>query len=131
MALARRLFVGLAGLLAVGVAVQVFLAGLAIFADPGWWGMHRTFVHAIEAVVLLLLALSFPSRLPASLRWFGAAPLALIAVQYATIELGVPVVAALHPVNAFLIFGLAVELAGRARALGAGEPAPPPAVVRA
>ncbi len=118
--MARTLFTGLAWLLAAGIATQVFLAGLAIFVDPGWWGVHRSFVHAIEVVVLLLFALSFLARLPASLRWLSAAPFALIAVQYATIELGVPVVAALHPVNAILIFGLALELAQRARTVGEG-----------
>lgn len=118
--MARTLFTGLAWLLAAGIATQVFLAGLAIFVDPGWWGVHRSFVHAIEVVVLLLFALSFLARLPASLRWLSAAAFGLIAVQYATIELGLSALAAMHPVNAMLLFWLAVTLARRARVAGDG-----------
>jgi len=109
--MARVTFVGLAWLLAAAVAAQVFVAGLAIFVDPSWWGTHRTqIIRVVEVAALLLPVLSFPARLPTSLRWFSAAPLVLVAVQYATIEAGVPVLAAIHPVSAVLFFWVAATL---------------------
>lgn len=101
----------LAWLLAGGIAVQVFFAGLAIFAGPSWWRTHTTFVHLIEVLPLLMLIAAFVGRLPARAKWLSIAALLLIGLQFVLVELAIPGVAALHPVNALLIFWLAISLA--------------------
>lgn len=101
----------LAWLFAGCIAVQVFFAGLAIFAGPSWWSVHTTFVHLIEVLPLLMLIAAVVGRLPARAKWLSIAALLLIGLQFVLVELPIPGVAALHPVNALLIFGLAASLA--------------------
>jgi hypothetical protein len=112
----RRGFTVLAWLFAACVAIQVFFAGLAIFAGPNWWTSHTTFVHLIELLPLLMLVAAFVGKLPPRLRWLSLAAFVMIGLQYATIALGVPELTALHPVNALLIFWLAIHLATWRRA---------------
>jgi membrane-bound metal-dependent hydrolase YbcI (DUF457 family) len=103
----------------VGIGAQVFLAGLGIFAGPGWWAQHRGFVHALEVLPILLLLLAWIGQMPRSLKILSVAPFGLIALQYATIEMRIPVLAAFHPVNAILLFGLVLALAQQSRRLSA------------
>jgi hypothetical protein len=92
---------------AVAVTVQIFLAGLAVFADPSRWRWHTLFVHAFELLPVIMLIVAFAGRLPARLRWAAGAQFLLIGLQYATAHSGGSV-AAVHPVSAMLIFWLAV-----------------------
>jgi hypothetical protein len=109
----RRAFIVLAWLFASCVAIQVFFAGLAIFNGPTWWGTHTAFVHAFEFLPLLMLIAAFVGNLPARAKWLSLAAFALIGVQFALVELArsLPALGALHPVNALLIFWLAISLA--------------------
>lgn len=43
----------LAGLFALGILAQVFIAGLAIFVDASYWVRHTTFVHLLEPTLLV------------------------------------------------------------------------------
>jgi len=103
-----------AWLLVVCVAIQVFLAGLNVFLSPVWWGMHIQFGHWIGYVLIALLILVFAGQLPRSLRWLTVLTFVLYVLQYNFRNLaglvGVPALAALHPVNALLIFWCAVTL---------------------
>jgi hypothetical protein len=110
---ARVAYQWLAWLFLAGIGVQVFFAGKGIFVGPGWWLQHRSFVHLLEALPVLMLVLAFIGRLPASVKWLTAAAFGLIGVQYATIEMGLPTLAAFHPVNAVLLFWLVLILAQR------------------
>jgi putative tricarboxylic transport membrane protein len=56
-----------------------------------------------------MLPLAFAAHLPAALRWLTGALCALIWVQYFTANVG-GVAAAFHPVNALVIFWLAIYL---------------------
>jgi hypothetical protein len=110
---ARRLRLAyrvLAWLFALGVVAQVFLAGWAIFVDGTQWSLHTTFVGVLELLGVLLLALAFAGRLAPRRRWLTGGAVFLVYLQYVTANVpGAP--AALHPVNALLIFWLAVFLA--------------------
>ena len=110
---ARRGYLVLAWLFAGCVAVQVFFAGLATFVDSARWGWHTSFVHAFELLPLLMLPLAFLARAPAAMRWLTGALFALIWLQYLTANIG-GIAAALHPVNALVIFWVAVHLGQRA-----------------
>ena len=120
----------IAGWLFVGaVLLQVFLAGLALFGDPGTWALHVEvgwIIHLAPLLLLLLVALSRPPRSTLLL----AVTLAVVTfVQpiLATLRADLPAGAALHPVFALLVFSLAVALALRMTELarGARIPAPP------
>lgn len=112
---ARAAFSVLAFLFLICVGVQVFLAGMAIFVSPVWWRWHTRFVHFFELLPILLLALAFVGRLPRGTRWLTIGVFLLLVLQYASInvgrDLGLPAVAALHVVNALLIFWVAAALA--------------------
>jgi mercuric ion transport protein len=110
---ARTAYRVLAWTFLAGIAIQVFFAGLGIFVGPTWWTQHKSFVHLLEALPVLMLILAFIGRLPTSTKWLTAAAFALIGVQYATIELRLPTLAAFHPVNAILLFWLVLTLAQR------------------
>lgn len=98
------------------IAIQVFLAGIAVFGGATKWGMHTGFVHLFELVPLIMIPLAFLGRLPLRLRWHPLVAFILIVMQYALIYgfpdlFGIPEIAALHPVNALLIFWIALGMA--------------------
>jgi hypothetical protein len=128
MQVARYLFAGVAVLFLVGVLVQVFLAGMAVFGE-GTWSTHVDFGYAVGSVPLLLLLLAWPARVGRGLVWLSVATLIVAQVQTALplAKEALPVVAALHPVNALLVFGLGVIVARRSVAMASGREASPAA----
>ena len=110
---ARRGYLALAWVFVACVAAQVFFAGMATFVDAARWRWHTSFVHAFELLPLLMLPLAFLARAPAAMRWLTGALFALIWLQYLTANIG-GIAAALHPVNALIIFWVAVYLGQRA-----------------
>lgn len=109
----RVAFAAVAAIFAVCVGVQVLFAGLAIFADAANWKLHTTFVHLIEAIPLVMLALAFAGKLPAAARWESFGLFFMIILMYFTANVAavMPVVSALHPVIALAMFALALRLA--------------------
>jgi putative tricarboxylic transport membrane protein len=113
--LVRGGYVLFAGLFVVGVLIQVYIAGMAVFVNPARWNLHASFVHVIEWIPLVMLVLSFPGRLPRELKLLPVGLFVLIIVQYATaLGFSDSLVAAIHPVNALVIFGVAVVTTRRA-----------------
>jgi hypothetical protein len=108
---ARAAFVFFAAAFLACVAIQVFIAGLAIFTSPARWAWHRSFVHLFELLPLIMLALAFAGRLPDRLRWQSAGLFALIYAQYftANVRAVFPWAAAAHPVIALGIFWVAAR----------------------
>lgn len=106
--LVRLAFAIFASVFTLCVTIQVFLAGLAIFANPENWEQHETFVHLFQVLPLILLALSFFGGLPANFRWQSAVMLGLIYVMYFTANFRVisPYVSAAHPVFAMGLLGI-------------------------
>lgn len=106
---ARRGYALFAGTFVVGVLVQVYLAGMAVFMDPTYWSLHTTLVHVLELIPAIMLAFAFPGRLPRKMKLLPVGLFVLIIVQYATaIGFSGTVVAALHPVNALAMFWIAI-----------------------
>ena len=100
---------------AASVAVQIFLAGMAIFTDPSHWHDHEVFVRMFELFPLLLFIFGFAGKLPASFRWVGVVLLLLIFAQYFTAH--VQGAGAFHPVIAAVLFWLTLQTAVRSRRL--------------
>lgn len=115
---AGPVFAALAASVVVGIAGQVFLAGLAIFGGAAGFDLHGAFGGALSLPILALVVLAL-RRGPAR-RFLGhaVALLALYILQFVLIitgrETGLPVVSALHPANAVVLTTVAVLLARRA-----------------
>jgi Family of unknown function (DUF6220) len=122
----RRLFAAVAVLFVVGVVVQVFLAGLFLFTsvDRAW---HMEFGYWLELPPLLALMLVWPAHVGRGTAWLTVALAVDVLVQTTLPELKdtVPLVAAVHPVNALLVLWLGVQVATRGVAL-ARLPLPAP-----
>jgi hypothetical protein len=91
--------------------VQVFFAGVGAFGAD--WSWHTAFVHLLELLPLLMTPAAFVGRLPYRLRLLPLGLLVLIGAQYAFANTLVPA-AALHPVNALLIFWTSLYVTRRA-----------------
>ena len=115
----RLAFIGVAWLFLACVVVQVFLAGLGVFAGAENFSLHREFGYIFGWLTLLLLLLALGGRL--GRRWIGLSALMLVlfALQSVFVALReiMPAAAALHPVNALAIFGVALHLARGSRVL--------------
>jgi Family of unknown function (DUF6220) len=103
----------------LGVAVQVFLAGAGIFASASWLSSHGILGHVLPVIPLFMVILGLVGRLPRTINWLTVLLLVLVFIQpwfiYLARDVGTPLLAALHPVNALAIFALALYLLYRAR----------------
>lgn len=106
---ARTVFFGLTALFVLCLTVQIFLAGLAVFYEPAYWGSHNSFVQLFELIPFLMLILALVGRLPRKLIGQSVALLFFIFLMYVTANFGakIPYVAALHPVLAMVMYGMA------------------------
>lgn len=97
--------------------VQVFLAGLGVFAGYANFITHRDFGYAFGLLTIVLIVLAVVARLPRVLILGSVVLLVLFALQsvFIVFRTSSPAIAALHPVNGFLIVLVAVWLGLRAR----------------
>jgi hypothetical protein len=102
---------GLALLIAVGVVVQVFLAGLGIFGAESF-DAHESFGWMLHtaAVVLFLLALLGPRTRRTIGLAFGLLVLMTVQIMLVGARDDTPWLAALHPVLALFVLGLALHI---------------------
>jgi hypothetical protein len=114
----RVAFAAAAGLYLIGVVVQVFLAGAGLFKLTDWTA-HTGLGWTLGSAPLLLLIVAFLARPGRTTILLTAALTAAAIVQpeLATARYDAPVIAALHPVNALLVFWLAWLVARRAAVL--------------
>jgi hypothetical protein len=115
---ARRGLVIAAWLFVAGVVGQVFLAGLGVFGVPaGDFSTHRDFGYLVGWLTLVILVLAIAGRLPRRVIGLSALLLILFALQsvFVAIRDEYPAVAALHPLNGFLILLVGIIIARDAR----------------
>jgi hypothetical protein len=102
--------------LVAGLVLQVFLAGLGVFDDPTFFLTHRDTGYTLELVAFVVFLLAAIAR--AGRRQVGLAGLIVLLFLLQSVFVGVrdsaPMVAALHPVNGFLIVLLSIVLARNA-----------------
>jgi uncharacterized protein DUF6220 len=103
------------------VVVQIFLAGLGVFSDPRSFITHREFGYVFGVLTLVLLVLALAGREPRAVTGLSVLLLVLFALQSVFIALraSAPEVAALHPLNGFLILLVAVVVTRASWALRA------------
>jgi hypothetical protein len=116
----RYLLAATSVLFLVAVVVQVFLAGMGLSRlGGGGMGAHIDFGYTISLAPVIPLILTWPARAGRGTAILCGALLVDTFVQtlLPLARDGVPFVAALHPVNALLMFGLGVLVSRRAVAL--------------
>ena len=110
---ARRFHPWLAGLFAVGVIVQAFLAGAALpqLGGSGDFETHKSVGYSVMGILALVVLIAAGlGRSSSAAIWGSVALFALYIVQtlLPTFSGSTPALAALHPANALILFGLAV-----------------------
>ena len=111
--IARSAHLVVALLLVAGVVVQIFLAGLGVFRGPEAFANHRDFGFMLELLPLVLLLLGLAAGLGRRAALLAAGIFGLFILQsvFVGLRADAPEVAALHPVNGFLITFLSIVLA--------------------
>lgn len=111
--IARPIHLVASWLLVLGLLVQVFLAGMGVFAGATNFATHRDFGYTLTLLPLLLVITGLVGG-------YGRGPVIVAAVMLGQFILqsilvyqrdSVPAIAALHPVNGFLIVLFAVWVA--------------------
>ena len=114
-----RAFPILAWAYVVALGIQVFFAGMYVFAGASNIELHRNMAHVIGLLTILLVAATFVGRVPQRRMVFTV--VGLLALQGMLVHVhqwfdGFAMVAALHPVNALVLTYAAVTLARRSNA---------------
>lgn len=105
---ARYSYLATSVLLTIGVLVQVYIAGMAVFVDPARWSSHVTFGTNLPVFLVLLFALAFVGRLPRTHKGLPVLIFVLFFIQFSTAHRFGSLVGAIHPVNAVIIFWLSM-----------------------
>ena len=105
----RYIMVAIAWLFAVAVVVQIFLAGLSLF-DSRDWADHVDMGYMIGPLAYLLPILALIGRVGRAriVQAFVVAILYVVQTLLPNIDVGF--IAALHPLNAFLVLGASLDL---------------------
>lgn len=115
---AQNLYLVLASLILLGIFLQGFLIGALLFAGATWGQSAHGFGGLVLLILSLLLALvGLAARIPGRMKLLGFLLFVLVIIQLVLAGLGesVPFVAALHPANAMILFGLDLFLTFRIR----------------
>lgn len=111
--LARTAFLSITILLLLSTFVQAFMAGVFLFGVGSWGSIvHSTIGPLMPLFALLLPFLGLRGRFPRAINWTSVGLFVLIIIQVVLgfINTKVPLLFALHPANALLIFGLCLSL---------------------
>lgn len=110
---AHYAYTAVAWLFVACCVVQVFLAGLGVFDDPGAFITHREFGYAFGWLTLVLLVLAVVGRMGRRHVGLAVLMLSLMALQsvFVALRVSYPAVAALHPVNGFALMFVAISAA--------------------
>jgi|SRR6266550_4101654 mercuric ion transport protein len=107
--LARGIHLVAIWLFAACAVVQVFLAGLGVFAGPDRFALHRDFGYTFSLLLVVVLVAAIVGRLGRRQIGWVVLLMVLFALQsvFIAFRSSAPEVAALHPVNGFLIIAVA------------------------
>ena len=93
--------------------IQVFLAGLGVFDDPRSFVTHRDFGYLLGWFTLAMLILALVGREPRRIVGLCVLVLVQFTLQsvFVALRADYPAIAALHPVNGFLILAVGAIIA--------------------
>ncbi len=115
---AQTLYLVIASLILLGILLQGFLIGTYLFGGAIWGQEAHSFTGLVILILSLLLALvGLMAHIPGSMKILGFLLFALVIIQMILPSFGgsVPLLAALHPANAMILFGLNLFLIFRIR----------------
>jgi hypothetical protein len=117
--MARQGLVIVATVFVLGLVTQIVLAGLGVFSDPRSFITHRDFGYLLGTFTLVLLVFAIVARAPRRVTGLCALLLVLFAMQSVFIALrdSAPEIAALHPLNGFLILLVTITVTRMAWAM--------------
>jgi len=127
--IARPIHLAVVWLYLIGLLVQVFLAGMGVFSGATAFTTHRDFGYLLTLLPVVLIVTAVVGRFG---RWHAIAAAVMVG-QFILQSIlvfqrdSVPAIAALHPVNGFLILLIAVWLARDAWRIWQTDPEPAPA----
>lgn len=118
----RWAFAAVAWLFVAGIVYQVLLIGLYLFGDDSSKA-HIDFGYLLPLVPIVGLVVGAVGRVGRSmLLWAGALTvLTIVQTLLPPLRDSVPLAAALHPVNAMVVFWMAVLVAWRSLALARAQ----------
>jgi hypothetical protein len=124
---ARRALPIVGGVFVACCLVQVFLAGLGVFDDPKSFITHREFGYLLGWFTLAILILALVARERRAIVGLAVLLLVQFTLQsvFVALRTDYPALAALHPVNGFLILANGAVIT-RLSWLARHEPAPAP-----
>ena len=111
--ISRNIYLIACSLFLVGVALQVFLAGMVVVALRMGWSNHRDLGHSLALPILVMLITAYLGKLPRRMKGFTWLLFAAYFIQADVLiflRTSMPVVSAFHPVLALVDFSLAVLL---------------------
>jgi hypothetical protein len=112
--LSRYAYTAVAWLFVVGILTQVFFIGLSLLGRRPSWESHISLGHMLAGAPLLMIILAYVGRLPRPMKpltWLALVIYILLADVVIFMRQSAPLVAALHPVLAVLLFGVTGFLA--------------------
>ena len=117
MQIARAIFAALAWIFVGLIVLQVFWAGMGLFGATTM-AIHREFGYLISMVPLLIVLTAAVGRAGRLIGYAaGILVLGFVQTSLPLARDAIPALAALHPVNALLLFVLSIDLARRATVL--------------
>lgn len=114
----QTLYLVIASLILLGILLQGFLIGAFLFGGAIWGENAHGVMGLVLLVLSLLLALvGLMAHIPGRMKIWGFVLFALVLIQMILPSFGesVPLLAALHPANAMILFGLNLFLIFRIR----------------
>lgn len=111
--IARTLHTVVAWVFVAALVVQVWLAGRGVFESPTMFDTHRSVGYALSLFTVVLLVLGLMGGMGRRPAIIAMVIFVLFIMQsvFVVMRDSTPAVAALHPVNGFLILFLAIVLA--------------------
>jgi membrane-bound metal-dependent hydrolase YbcI (DUF457 family) len=111
--ISRTLYLIASSLFLLGIAIQVFLAGMVVVALRMGWANHRDLGHSLALPLLVMLVTAYFGKLPRNMKWFIWVLFAIYIIQADILifmRATMPVASAFHPVLALVVFSLAALL---------------------
>jgi hypothetical protein len=112
----RAIFLGATWLFVACCVIQVFLAGLGVFDDASAFITHTNFGYLFGWLIIVMLVAAIVGRMGRVYIGGAALLVVLFALQsvFVALRTDMPAVAALHPLNGFVILLVGVLLGWRA-----------------
>jgi hypothetical protein len=114
--IARTIFLGTTWLFVACSVLQVFLAGLGVFGDPAAFITHRDFGYLFGWLIIVLIVAAIVGRMGRMYIGGSVLLMVLFTLQsvFVAVRADMPGVAALHPLNGFVIVLVGLLLGWRA-----------------